>query len=133
MPARWITASTPGEVLRLDVADVEPPLDVGACPTRAEHTVLEQHAVDADHLVASRLQHRHQHGADVTVMSCHEHSHCHTFHGASPLSHSRSSMTLSRIVSMHAQKSVCLYAISCPSAARRSSGSRSNSVSSPSM
>ena len=97
-----------GEMAGHRVPDVDAKLRIGTRLPFAEHARLEQHAVHADDFVASRLQHRDQHGADVAVVAGDENSHVHTFHGASPDSQSRSSMTLSRIVSMHAQKSECL-------------------------
>ena len=59
--------------------------------------------------------------------------HSQTFHGALPDCHSSSSRVLSRSVSIGCQKPRWRKAPSWPSAASRSSGSRSQSVSSPSM
>ncbi len=97
----------PGEMLRAGVAHVDPELDVGLRHLCAEDAGLEQHAVHADHLVAACLEHRHEDGSDVAVVTGDEDLHDQTFQGALPDSQSFSSMTLSRIVSMHAQKSVC--------------------------
>jgi SAM-dependent methyltransferase len=55
------------------------------------------------------------------------------FQGAAPDAHISSSTTLSRSVSIGCQKPECLYAASFASCASRSIGSRSQTVSSPSM
>ncbi len=57
----------------------------------------------------------------------------HIFHGASPLAHSFSRRSRSRSVSIGCQKPACRYAMSWPSAASRSSTSRSRIASSPPM
>ncbi|MCY1527181.1 hypothetical protein D9M68_622400 [compost metagenome] len=59
--------------------------------------------------------------------------HSQTFHGARPHAHSSSRWVLSRSVSIGCQKPPCLKAASCPSAARRSSGSRSHTEASSTM
>ncbi|MCY1418488.1 hypothetical protein D9M71_340490 [compost metagenome] len=57
----------------------------------------------------------------------------HCFHGASPLLHNCSRWFLSRRVSIGCQKPSWAKACSCPSLARRDSGSASHEVASPSM
>ncbi len=101
-----MTASTPTRCSSCGVAHVESVLDVGPGALGTEHATLEEHAVHADDLVSSALEHRYQHRADVPVMTRDQDLHFHTFHGALPESHSDSNITLSRMVSMHAQKSV---------------------------
>ena len=92
----------------------------------------------AVHLGAKRQQPLAEPRALETGMSRHEDTSTgigvhQTFHGALPSLHICSSICFSRNVSIGCQKPLCLYAISCPAFAMRSSGSRSSIWLSPSM
>jgi len=58
----------PLQVRRLDVPKVQPQLR-NVVNARSERTPPEEITVEADHLVAGAEQHRHHHGADVTLVS----------------------------------------------------------------
>jgi len=93
-------------------------------------------AVEPHDFVTMLQQHRRQYGSDVSQMArdqCFHAFHSQVFHGGSPFCHICSRMTFSRNVSIHCQKDVCLYAMSCPSRASRCSGSCSHMVWSPSI
>ena len=68
----------PGEVTGPQVADIAAH-EGGRIGPRTETALFEKVAIETDHIVASSLQHRHEHGADISSAARHKYSHASSF------------------------------------------------------